>query len=239
MNPKYLWHYVIQPAVLGSLLKFQTQIACDEEGQSYYPPYPSHLLVKILLLNLNYMGYVESTPCWESACVHVFVGPHLPSCLSSDHAPRWVDRRECVLCVCPRQSNRQAGAHGADCLAAKEVLRPVVLPHPSTPHFNHPVQLRRCPGTVSALVHTSPCQYTGRVEGEVTSMAPRWSPSCPADLRPAILSPSLSSLFYLSHSLPLSQSNVTPNWIEKEMWKRAKTGTDRREGTRGEERGPV
>lgn len=108
------------------------------------------------------------------------------------------------LCVCPLQSNRQAGTHRADCLAAKEVLRPAVLPHPPS---THPAELRRCPGTVSALVRMSPCQQTGRVEGEVTSMAACWSPSCPADLLPLPLSPSHSSLFIcLSCSLSSTHS---------------------------------
>lgn len=52
LNPKYLWHYVIQPAVLGTLAsnKFQTWIVCDEEGQSWqsHVPPPSHILVKLL-----------------------------------------------------------------------------------------------------------------------------------------------------------------------------------------------
>lgn len=66
--------------------------------------------------------------------MHVFVVPHLPSCLSSDQAPQWVwERLVCVyVSVCRPQSNIQTGAHRADCLAAKEVLRPTVLP--TLPH---------------------------------------------------------------------------------------------------------
>lgn len=100
---------------------------------------------------------------------------------------------ELCVCTCPTQSNRQAGAHRADCLAAKEVQRPVAL------SYTHPAELRRCPGTVSALVCISPCQRRGRVEGEVTSMASRWSPSCPADLLPSPLCP---SHFLISRRLP-------------------------------------
>lgn len=109
-----------------------------------------------------------STPGWESL-VYKYISEyrlrvrmcllcliyHLASALTmllSGWVGGWV---HCV-CVCPPRTNRQAGAHGADCLAAKEVLRPVVLPRsPSLPPPTHPVELRRCPGTVSALVHTS------------------------------------------------------------------------------------
>lgn len=47
MNHKYLWHYVSQPAVMGSppLLKFCIQLVCDdveeeEEGQKMLSSYP-------------------------------------------------------------------------------------------------------------------------------------------------------------------------------------------------------
>lgn len=54
-------------------------------------------------------------------------------------------------------------------------------------------------------------------------MAPRWSPSCPADLLPLPLSPSHNSIF-IPPSLALSCRHTkfcfTPNWTDKKMWKK-------------------
>lgn len=65
----------------------------------------------------------------------MFVVPHRPSCLGSDRAPRRVAGRV-LLCVLHSTTGR-AGARGADCLAAKEVLRPVAQPPHPLP-YTHP-----------------------------------------------------------------------------------------------------
>lgn len=156
-----------------------------------------------------------------AACAHVFLAPHLPSWLSSDHDPRWVGGRV----VCPPQSNSQDEAHGADCLAAKEVLRPVVLPHPSL----HP------PSGAPQMPRYSKCSCAHKplpVDGTGGRRSDKHCPTLVSKLscRSAPLHRSLYSLFFLSLSLSLcSTHSFAPNWIKKEMW----------QGTRGREGSPV
>lgn len=71
------------------------------------------------------------------------------------------------MCVCPPQSTKQAGAHRADCLAAKEVAVPVVRLNPSLRPPSGAPQMPRY--SKRSCVHKSLPVETGRVEGDVTS----------------------------------------------------------------------
>lgn len=99
-------------------------------------------------------------------------------------------------------------AHEADCLAAKEVRALWFSP-------THLADLRRCPGTVGALVCISLLPVDGWVEVEVTSMASCCSPSCPVVLLPLPLSLISSSLTVtLIHNW-----SVSPNAGLKHLWR--------------------
>lgn len=100
---------------------------------------------------------------------------------------------------CPPQSNSQDEAHRADCLAAKEVLRPVVLPHPSL----HP------PSGAPQMPRYSKCSCAHKplpVDGTGGRRSDKHGPTLVSKLscRSAPLHRSLYSLFFFLISLSLS-----------------------------------
>lgn len=101
--------------------------------------------------------------------------------------------------MCPPQSNSQDEAHRADCLAAKEVLRPVVLPHPSL----HP------PSGAPQMPRYSKCSCAHKplpVDGTGGRRSDKHGPTLVSKLscRSAPLHRSLYSLFFFFISLSLS-----------------------------------
>lgn len=187
-------------------------------------------------LQLSYSRIPPYTLVYEyiseywAPCAHVFVVPHRPSCLGSDRAPRRVAGRV-LLCVL-RSTTGRAGACRPDCLAAKEVLRPVEQRSPPPPPLHPPTQWSSADAQVQLALLCTQAPASRRVGWKEKWQArPHAGPQA---AQICSLCRSLDSLF-ISLSLSLLSSSFAPNWIEEEKWKR---GMDRKGGRKGEGRRP-